>query len=383
MAAIKGVLRAAHRAAGLAVGMVLVLLGLTGSINVFGHEIDGWLHPQKQVAVEKPLGADGVAVANQIDVDGLFAAVDRFSPGHDWLVILPHHPGGNAMAWTDTADFRRPYIVTLDPRGEVVSAYEHGSTLTSFVYQLHATLFLGERGFQLVGALGVALLFLMLSAVPLAFASLKRIGDAFRVHRGKAARFNYDLHRASGVWTLLPMALITITGIAMVFPDLSSRCLNCVCPERQPMPCVRSTGTGAALKASEAARLALQQFPQGTLRTLRQPAGPDGAWEIGVLQPGDMSHFFPATTVWVDARAPRVLAMRDFRRFSLGESFLSVLHALHNGSAFGLFGRIAVFILGLVPAVLFVTGLLAYARRCARRRLPEAHTQPLALGAST
>jgi uncharacterized iron-regulated membrane protein len=39
---------------------------------------------------------------------------------------------------------------------------------------------------------------------------------------------------------------------------------------------------------------------------------------------------------------------------------LNWLHPLHNGEAFGLTGRILVFLSGLLPLVLFITGFLRW-----------------------
>jgi uncharacterized iron-regulated membrane protein len=62
-----------------------------------------------------------------------------------------------------------------------------------------------------------------------------------------------------------------------------------------------------------------------------------------------------------------VLAVRDERRDSGGDTLLAWLHPLHSGEAFGLVGRWLAFVSGLLPAALFVTGLWRWSGR--RKRL--------------
>jgi uncharacterized iron-regulated membrane protein len=344
-------------------GALIALLGVSGSINVWRSEIDGLLNPQGARAVARPIA-----------VDDVLEAVRKYEPQRpgSWLLVLPKKAGANITAVSEAGEaFRQPLMLSVDSqRNEVVDASRWGETFIGFMGRLHSSLFLGEFGFQAVGISGLVLLALMLIALPLSVPNLRKWKEAFVVRRGKPARFNYDLHRAAGLWTLLPMSLIAITGFALVYKDASARWLSYVWPERQPAPVVRSTGTGPELRASEAVALALWEFPGAAVRTVRTPAGPDGAWEIGLRRNGEIDRFLPATSVWVDAREPRVIGMRDLRRFSLGERFMASLNALHNGAAFGLFGRIVMFVVGLVPAMLFVSGLIAYARRRAKRRPP-------------
>ncbi|NOS87863.1 MAG: PepSY domain-containing protein [Methylococcaceae bacterium] len=44
------------------------------------------------------------------------------------------------------------------------------------------------------------------------------------------------------------------------------------------------------------------------------------------------------------------------------------MHPLHNGEIAGLFGRWVVFIGGLVPAILYVTGFMRWRQKCRAKR---------------
>jgi uncharacterized iron-regulated membrane protein len=65
-----------------------------------------------------------------------------------------------------------------------------------------------------------------------------------------------------------------------------------------------------------------------------------------------------------------VLHVRERRSLPAGEAFLHWQFPLHNGEAFGLPGRLLVFVAGLMPLVLACTGaLIWWQRRRGRHRI--------------
>jgi uncharacterized iron-regulated membrane protein len=358
----------AHRWLGLALGTTLALLGLTGVVNVFRPELDELLHPELR----------GVPVADPLaSIDDVVAALERAQPGRPgpWMLVAPHGERGMITAWYDEPEerprFHAPLVVTLDPRSaRVVASGYWGETVLTWIYDLHATLALGKTGWYAVGALGVALLASVLLAYPLAWPGWARLGEAFKVRAGASAkRRNYDLHRASGAWSWALLAILAVTGFCIVYGDLAAAVTAAVSPPRQPLPIVRSepSGDGRKVLASEAIAAARRAFPGAVPKLVRTPAGADGTWQVSVRQPGELNHHYPATAVWIDRHTGAVLGTRDPRRFGAGETFLSILYPLHNGSALGLPGRVLVALSGLAPSILLVTGLRACLGRRRRR----------------
>ena len=117
------------------------------------------------------------------------------------------------------------------------------------------------------------------------------------------------------------------------------------------------------IAADQAVSLAQAHFPQATLRWVETPKGALGVFRVNLWQPGEPGFRFPRTQVWIDAYSGDVLAIRDPRdpqRQSAGDTFLDWQHPLHNGEAFGLPGRILACIAGLLPALLWVTGVMRW-----------------------
>jgi uncharacterized iron-regulated membrane protein len=83
-----------------------------------------------------------------------------------------------------------------------------------------------------------------------------------------------------------------------------------------------------------------------------------------------LTHAYPHRQIWVDPYDGTILAVNDPHQYTAGQKFLEWQYPLHSGEAFGLPGRIFVLILGFVPLLLYVTGLIRWLqkRRAAGRK---------------
>ena len=82
-----------------------------------------------------------------------------------------------------------------------------------------------------------------------------------------------------------------------------------------------------------------------------------GVYVVGIRQPDEILKTSSLSGVWIDQYSGELLAVRDWKQFTAGETFVAWMFPLHNGEAFGLPGRWIVFLIGFVPSVLYVTAL--------------------------
>jgi uncharacterized iron-regulated membrane protein len=68
--------------------------------------------------------------------------------------------------------------------------------------------------------------------------------------------------------------------------------------------------------------------------------------------------------------------VRDGLQETGGDVVLNWLHPLHNGEVFGLTGRIIVFISGLIPLLLFMTGYLRWRHKRRAKTFVHSRTRP-------
>lgn len=370
---------AVHLWLGLSLGVVFVLLGLTGSALVFYRDIDGWLNPQ--VVVER----------QAVPEHGYHKILDAIHAVHPqrtraWRLEVPNEHASN-RAYTARYYFAEekrgqsfaPLMVTVNPYTlKVTDSRLWGDTVMTFIYDLHYELLLDGVGSTVLGIIGIGLLLLLGAGVYLWWPSLASLPRALSLKRhASAARRNYDIHKISGIYGLILSLVLVGTGVMLAKPEWFKPSLQRLAPVFQGPTLVSNTDAqSASLSLDQAVQVALATFPDAQVRWIEAPDGVSGVYMIRVQRPGEPSARFPQTYVWLDQYSGQVLAVRDAQLNSSSDSILTWLHPLHNGEAFGLFGRWLAFVAGLIPLALFVTGLIRWQqKRRARRMISVRHAQ--------
>lgn len=369
-------------------GAVFVLLGLTGSVNVFRWDIDEWLNPEL-------IAADAGGAPKPLDqvLQTLRAAHPERSGS--WSLELPRHPAGmlTARHFRQTGEGEPEILfVSVNPYTAQIVAnrrYSDFGFLVTWIYRLHGTFFLGQAGWYAVGTLGLLVLVSLGSGLYLWWPKNGKWRQALTFKRNASRqRLVFDLHKLCGAYGLVVLLAIAFSGVCLVFADyvrpvvaLFSPLYGGFNPQPEAPPGTASSPLDGAgpLPAEQAVRVAQQVFPEAQLRFVKTPAGPQGYYAVQLRQPGEASLFFTATSVWIDQYSGQVLAVRDPRRFTAGETFLNLMWPLHNGEALGTPGRIAVCAAGFFPLLLYVTGLMRWLqkRRAQGRKRAEAKPQAM------
>lgn len=142
-----------HTYLGLSIGLLLVLLGLTGSILVFYLQFDIWLNPD----------IEAVSTAPVRQQQAVFDRLHQQFPTRtdSWRIEQPLHSGWPIMARyytpVETRDLMfAPLMVTLDPvTRDVTSERFWGEFAMTWIYNLHYTLLLDKNGKTFIGIIGL------------------------------------------------------------------------------------------------------------------------------------------------------------------------------------------------------------------------------------
>ncbi|MCP1472121.1 putative iron-regulated membrane protein [Sphingobium sp. OAS761] len=369
--------RSIHLWLGLTVGLLFVLLGLTGSALVFYVEIDALLHPATQVESSAP-APDWSSQA----WDRALATVRTQWPQDRgaWRFEASDKPGAiharyyppRRSAGTPMAAVR---MLWLSPDGERVLRQDRwGAYAMTWLYDLHMELLTGETGRRFVGWSGIAMLMLLASGLAAWWPRGSwRKAIAFKRHAVPIRRL-HDLHKLTGLGSGALLLVLTLTGVMLALPSESNWVLGrMIAPvDHVPMPQVRSEGR-QPISIRQALAVAHHALPQARLAWIEAPGPTGGAFRIRVQVPGDPSRRFPHSYVHVDPYSGAVLAVLDARRGNAATTINNWLHPLHDASIGGLSTRILACLAGLAPAALFLSGVLRWRRRiAARRRGPTA-----------
>jgi uncharacterized iron-regulated membrane protein len=356
--------RAGHLWLGLTLGGLFALLGVSGSLLVFYPELDALLHPEISVVGAVPPDWDrAVQTLRTAYPDKLGAwRLDANGAGGA-IPARYYHPPERAGH-----DFR-PMMVWLSGDGSRVLRRDYwGEYAATMLYDFHYRLLLGGRGGRVLGWAGFGLLALLASGI-WAWWPRGSLAKALRFKRGAAPQRRLrDWHKLAGLLGLPVLLILTGSGVMLELPRESDAALVRTGLLIRPMPRITPAPACAAAcgTASGAIRAALAALPEARLAWIQTPPQGSRIYQLRLQVPGDPGRRFPHSYVWVDGASSRVIARYDVRRSGNGGIVNAWLHPLHDGSAFGLLGRLVVAFAGLIPALLLWTGWRRWSRRTVR-----------------
>lgn len=333
-----GVLRTIHAWAGAILSLLLIVLGLTGSLLVFEND---W------IALKHPEARAGFAA----DPAVLGAAAERLEADHPDLRTVDF---GGPQLGTHKLYLAKKDFGIAAPDGATLDRWTGPARVEAFVFDLHHHLLAGETG-EIVG--GVA----ALAAVLLVLTGLVVWVPAWRATRlriwPRSAR-RADLvssHRNLGLTAAVPILIFCLTGAGMVFNDQARALLAPNAPEPPPPPVV---GTGdidwpAALAAAQA------RFPDATLRMAGWPAGPGKPASIRLKQPGEW-HPNGRTAVLIDPATSGVVRVTNAQALTRGERALHAIYPVHAGAVGGWLYEWVTVLSGLALAALGFVGTWSF-----------------------
>jgi uncharacterized iron-regulated membrane protein len=184
-------------------------------------------------------------------------------------------------------------------------------------------------------------------------------------------RVLWELHRAVGIWSVAFIALTAITGLSFAFPAGFRAAVNRVSPitaSQSPRSGVRVEGADVPSWSQMIDRARSHAAGRPVARVVL-PFGDRGAFLVMFADRSPTPAGSALTPVYLDQFTGERLAVPAATP-TWGDAVMSRVTPLHVGGVGGQAGRIAWFVLGLSPAVLFVTGLLVWWKRVIRARWP-------------
>ncbi len=359
-----------HLCLALSVGLLFVLQGITGSLSVYRDEIDQLLNPQ--LAVEPVAGG-------YLSLDKILVAVRATEPERHgvWTLELPRKPDQSLTAWfekpRETVDaFYAPLMLAINPyTGEVLDKRFWGQTATTWLLDLHSHLLLEAKGRQYLAILAVLMLFSVVSGLILWWPGWRQLPWHFRVRLSAPLSVMFtDLHRLLGLIAAPGLLLLACSGLHLAYPVLLETLTGSAgMGHGDEGPTVRSTAVPGdrPVSLTEAVLIARGPFSQSELRRISTPLGDTGTYKINFRQRHEVNQHHPVTTVWIDRWSGQIRDVRNPNKFSAGQRFSVWLWPLHTGEAFGELGRAIWFVTGLLPLILYVSGIWVYLAKRARR----------------
>ncbi len=364
-----------HRWAGLAVGVVVTLLSLTGAALLISAPADS--------AATDEMGRSAPSGTVVLPVSALIAAASAAVPEADFRSIrLARPPRHNAAV-----QFRDNTTVWVDPwDGSVIEVRTEGASVSGWLTHFHENLLMGQIGQTIVDLSTIAFLGLILLGLWLWWPNARTIRRALLIQpRLGLKRLNYDVHNVLGFYSAFVLVVLGVTGLMLAYPSLQGlggRLANAIVrapssgttalspaasgvPADSTSPADSTAGAGTAPPPDRAWAVAQARFPDAPWQRLATGGGdsPRIRVEVGAEDGSHAGHFHTARFT----PSGELRAVVRFGQERPAARLSRLVGELHTGSLSGAY-RVAAFLACMVGAVLPITGTLIWFPRWRRRR---------------
>lgn len=297
-----------HLWLGISLGLYIVVVCVSGSAIVFRTDLEEIFSQKAEVAVS----------GKRLSREEVRQAAERLYPGYQVRAVVPGRFASEATEvrlkrgwWPEKRRLFNPY--TGQDIGPAMSLYFFWLT---WLGQIHGNLLLGPNGLMANGIGGFLTAAVCLSGIIVWWPGIGKWRGSLGIRRNVGwKRFNWDLHGAVGFWTFGLILMWGLTGAYFPFPQPFRAVIGVFTTIDPPLP------------------------PRAVIRVQPGASGP-----IGVPRP------------FRRVRRPQTTGQKILRGFS----------AAHYGSFGGWPVKALWVILGLLPGVLFVTGVLMWWNRVLR-----------------
>ncbi|MFC3080516.1 PepSY-associated TM helix domain-containing protein [Phenylobacterium terrae] len=354
-----------HLWIGVGLLVLLIPVSVSGSILVWHDQLDRAMYAERY-AVSGPQAARPAAE--------YAAAAERAFAGRAVLTQIrwPQEAGDPVVAVGrlngEPGPGGRPRTLNVwidPPTAKVLASGETSRSFTMVMHRLHGSLMVPGVGRKIVGWLGWAMTISCVTGLWLWWPRRGGFTKGLRWRRSPSTMFN--LHHMAGFWICLPLAVLSLTGVYISFPQTSRALFGVEQPAQRggggpgrfapPVPDPELTLAEAVARAQAAA-------PGAALASVSLPTrGQEPAWRVQLRTPGAEQ---PRTVEIVDATGQ---AKAGRGGAGGGPDPLSRwMRQVHDGHDMGLVWQVIIFLGGIAPAVLGVTGFVMWLRRTLRRR---------------
>jgi uncharacterized iron-regulated membrane protein len=369
---LRGLWFSIHKWIGILLALLIIPISLTGSALVWHDWLDETLNPHRYAVTGAAALTPSAYAA---------AAQAALGPGERVLSIrYPEHHGGpvtvTAVGTTQPGAARPPRTnVWLDPAdGRLLDKASSDSGAVRVLHSLHGSLMVPGWGRTIVGWVGVFMFVSCLTGIWLWWPVTGSVRRGLRWRRRNST--NANLHHQMGFWILVPLAMLSFTGFWISFPSVFSA-FEANQPKARSGPPDRARAMRArplerTALAADAALAAAGPHATGPLVSVSWPTDQNSSWKIAFARQGA-----PAEVEVADASA-RVTPPRPPRP----ETRARTIRRWHDGTGMGPVWQVVIFIGGIVPALLAVTGVLMWLRsrgwraEIARKRKGRLEPQP-------
>lgn len=339
----------AHAWAGLAVGLVLAWMALTGASMMFRPQLDPLINGELLRVVPQ---------SGRVSLDKIAARARELHPaGVPDFIRYYSAPGAHALLRYTNKD-----TLYFDPHtGAFLGEQNRYRGLFGTMESLHRFRWL-SWGSLITGTAALTFVFIIMSGVILWLPPAWNAWRSALVFRprlsGRARRLN--LHRTVGIYAALIVLLSALTGLPQAFAWYREGIYRLTGSPVSEAPPPRPAPAAPARPLEDFARRAAALVPGAQETLIHFPA--NGLVEMYLIA-ADAPHPNARTLLWLDADTTEVRRFVPYGEASLGHKVYFWTISLHQGKFLGLFGQLLLMGGALAVPVLVYTGIASFLQR--------------------
>ena len=355
-----------HKWIGLTLAVLIIPICLTGAALVWHDALEAKLEPQRYARY----GAPALQPSAYIDSTKRVIAPDeristiRFEDDGRPLMVTAVKPSKGECRPQRTNVWLNP----VD--GKVIDYANASSGAVQVMHQLHGSLMVpGGWGRPIVGWVGAFMFISCLTGIWLWWPLSGSAASGLKWKRRNTT--NANLHYMMGFWVLIPLAMLSFTGAWISFPKVFSKFEQSAGPAPDRTRAQRALPLDSTNLTVDAALAGAQPHATGRLTALTLPTDQKAEWKVSFEREGGA----PAD-VTVEDESGKVTPPKPPKPDTLART----MRRLHDGTDMGLAWRVAIFLGGLIPAALSITGIIIWWRsRGSRARSEQYRREKAAL----
>lgn len=341
-----------HKWIGLLLAILIIPISVTGAALVWHDGLDKLINPgryattgdamlplARYVEAAKASGGAQDRVANVVlPEDGGPVTVTLAPPP-------PKAAGGGRPART---------LVYLDPpTGKVLDVADSRSGVVHTLHVLHGSLMVPGVGRQIVGWIGVVMMISCFTGLWLWWPTVGRWARGLRWRRHNNTDTN--LHYLTGFWVAIPLFVLSLTGAWISFPQFFGSLVGegqrGRGPDRAAMMRARPVEQ-PAIDIDRAVAMGRALAPDAPLRTVVLPTDRSPDWTLSFATQ-------PLSTVTVADDSGTVARGKTPGN---ANPVARLMRRIHDGVGMGIVWQTIIFIGGIIPALLAITGIIMWWR---------------------
>ncbi|UBM60613.1 PepSY domain-containing protein [Marinilongibacter aquaticus] len=364
-----------HKWLGLATGIVVFLVSISGCVYVFQDELKLWFYPEKYFieaenthAALQPLSRLILSAESALGSEEKVSRVDLYPDPHRTWVFRASKTDEEAFGhWNYQVYNKRIFI---DPYSGKIQAIENSKTeFFQVALQLHMNLLLGKRiGQPIVAYSTVVFMILLISGLWLWWPknwTKRSLKQGLKLDfKRKWKRINYDLHNVLGFYAFAIALVFCVTGLVFAFPKFKTAYVERLNKwgegqvqnkEKDDVPIVPQTSTGSL---DNALVFAIENYPQADMMSIRLRDSTAEFHDIQIRLAKNRTGKFK--WYYFNQQGGQIAKIKSNEGLLLGDRLATLNYDLHTGAVGAWFTKVLAFFAALVSASLPITGFLMW-----------------------